>query len=205
MQRPPVALFGAGGHAKVILELLEEAGRSVHGFVADKPEISVMLGYAVQSWSAYQPEDVEWIIAIGDNATRRKKAALVGSRFARVAHRGSYISSRTVWGEGSVVMSGASIHSGATLGAHCIVNTHASVDHDCHLGDFVHIAPHAALCGHVEIGEGTLIGAGAVVVPGVKIGRWSVIGAGSVIRNDIPDGVLVAGNPGRIFLKKDIL
>ena len=91
------------------------------------------------------------------------------------------------------------------MGAHCIVNTHASVDHDCHLGDFVHIAPHAALCGHVEIGEGTLIGAGAVVVPGVKIGKWSVIGAGSLIRNDIPDGVLVAGNPGRIFLKTDTL
>lgn len=102
-------------------------------------------------------------------------------------------------------MSGVSIHSGAQVGAHCIVNTHASVDHDCYLEDFVHIAPQAALCGNVSVGEGTLIGAGAVVIPGIRIGRWSVIGAGSVIRSDVPDGVLVAGNPGRIYLKNNIL
>jgi acetyltransferase EpsM len=201
----PVILYGAGGHAKVILELLEAAGREVRGFVADGSEVQRLLGYPVQSWNERDGQGLEWIIAIGDNAIRRKKAALVGTPFTRVAHGNSYISSRAAWGEGTVVMSGGTINSGAFVGAHCIINTHASVDHDCRLENFVHIAPHATLCGHVEVGEGTLIGAGAVVIPGIKIGRWSVIGAGSVIRNDVPDGVLVAGNPGRIFLRKDTL
>ena len=203
--QPPVTLYGAGGHAKVILELLEEAGRKVLGFVADRPEVQALLGLPVHAWNDKERRDVEWIIAIGDNGIRRKKAALVGTSFTRVAHRNSYISPRAAWGEGTVVMSGTSIHSGAVIGEHCIVNTHASVDHDCRLGNFVHVAPNAALCGHVEIGEGTLVGAGAVIVPGIKIGRWSVIGAGSVIRRDVPDGVMVAGNPGRIFLRRDTL
>lgn len=198
-------LFGAGGHAKVVLELFEEAGRPVSGFVADRPEIQALLGYPVHAWSDGAVTGADWVIAIGDNATRRKKAALPGLSFLKIAHRSAYISPRASWGEGTVVMSGASIHTCADIGVHCIINTQASVDHDCRLGDFVHIAPHATLCGDVSVGEGTLIGAGAVVVPGTRIGRWSVIGAGSVIRNDIPDGVLVAGNPGRIFIKNPSL
>lgn len=201
----PVILYGAGGHAKVVLELLEEAARTIRGYVVDGPTERALLGYPVSAWGETDHGAVDWIIAIGDNTVRRGKATLVAGPFARVAHRNSYISPRAVWGEGTVVMSGASIHSGASIGAHGIVNTHASVDHDCRLGDFVHVAPHAALCGHVEVGEGTLIGAGAVIIPGIRIGRWVVIGAGSVIRNDVPDGVTVVGNPGRVYLKNNIL
>lgn len=195
----PVVIFGAGGHARVVLELLEEAGRGVRGFVADAPDVTTLLGYPVQDWKDAIVDGSDWIVAIGDNAVRRKKAALIGSAFQKVAHRSAYLSPRMSWGEGTVMMSGASIHTAAIVGRHCIVNTHASVDHDCVLGDYVHVAPHAALCGHVEVGEGTLIGAGAIVTPRVRIGRWTVIGAGAVIRSDIPDGVMVAGNPGRIF------
>jgi sugar O-acyltransferase (sialic acid O-acetyltransferase NeuD family) len=200
----PVYLYGAGGHAKVILDMLEEEGRTIDRCYSDNPESKTFLGYPVHAWGNGIPVGGEWIVSIGDNQNRRKIVKRVVGPFTKVAHRSAYVSKRASYGDGTVIMSGVSVHSGSVLGAHCIINTHASVDHDCRLGDLVHIAPHATLCGHVEVGEGTLIGAGAVIIPEIKIGRWAVIGAGSVIRNDVPDGAMVAGNPGRIFLMKEI-
>jgi len=86
----------------------------------------------------------------------------------------------------------------AVIGKHCIINTAASVDHDCVIEDFVQISPHATLCGGVSVGEGSQVGAGAVVIPGIRIGRWSLVAAGAVVLRDVPDNVLVMGNPARV-------
>jgi acetyltransferase-like isoleucine patch superfamily enzyme len=50
----------------------------------------------------------------------------------------------------------------------------------------------------VSIGAGTWIGARAIVLPGVTIGRRVVVGAGAVVTRDVPDDVMVAGNPARV-------
>lgn len=51
----------------------------------------------------------------------------------------------------------------------------------------------------VEIGDNTWICGGVSITGGVKIGKNVVIGAGSVVVKDIPDNVLVAGNPAKII------
>lgn len=50
----------------------------------------------------------------------------------------------------------------------------------------------------VVIGDGTWVGARAIVLPGVTIGRRVAVGAGAVVTKDVPDDVLVAGNPARV-------
>ena len=42
------------------------------------------------------------------------------------------------------------------------------------------------------------IGANATLLPGVQIGKNSLVGAGSVVTKDVPDGVIVYGNPACI-------
>lgn len=49
--------------------------------------------------------------------------------------------------------------------------------------------------GRVDIGRKAYIGAHAVVLPGVTIGENAIVGAGSVVREDVPPGAIVIGNP----------
>ena len=53
--------------------------------------------------------------------------------------------------------------------------------------------------GKVAIGDRVFVGASAMILPGVTIGSDVIIGAGSIVTEDIPSGVVVAGNPARIL------
>lgn len=50
------------------------------------------------------------------------------------------------------------------------------------------------------IKKGAVIGSNATLLP-VTIGENSIVGAGSVVTKDIPDNVIVAGNPAKIIRK----
>lgn len=192
-------LYGASGHAKVIMDILEAQGKKISGMLDDNPALQELLGYPVFHNSR---DKSPAIISIGDNKTRKKiSELLVGVSFETAIHPSAIVSPRSSIDEGTVVMQGAIIQSSSHIGKHTIINTGASVDHDCRVGDFVHISPHSTLCGNVKVGEGSWIGAGTTIIPGVKIGKWCVIGAGSVVTKDIPDYSLAAGNRCKVIKK----
>ena len=194
-------LIGAGGHAKVVRDILDACSIPFSGVVTDNlKEVTFMEKKILHSMDGVD----EAIICVGNNRTRKKLAEEMsqqGITFGTAIHPSVIMSKYASVDEGTVIMQGVVIQSCAKIGKHCIVNTSASIDHDNVLSDFVHISPHATLCGEVEVGEGTWIGAGAIVRQCVKIGRWSVIGAGSVVVHDIPDGVLAYGNPCKVIRK----
>lgn len=189
-------LYGASGHAKVIIDILRANGEPVEALFDDNEAIDHLLDYPVlRSPEVKGP----LIVSIGNNGIRKKIAERIQVEFGKAFHPSAVISGEAGVEEGTVIMQGAIVQSCASIGRHCIINTGASVDHECRLGDYVHISPHATLCGNVTVGEGTWIGAGTVVIPGVKIGAWSVIGAGSVVSKDIPDRVLAVGNRCKVI------
>ena len=190
-------LYGASGHAKVIIDILLSQNIDVKGLIDDNMAITELVGYPV----FHNAEGLNPIIvSIGDNRTREKMVNLLqGHSFATAIHSSAIISPMSTIGEGSVVMQGGIVQSGSSIGRHCIVNTGASVDHDCVLEDFVHLSPQAILCGTVEVGEGTWIGAGATIIQGIKIGKGCLIAAGSVVTKNIPDYSLAAGNRCKII------
>jgi acetyltransferase-like isoleucine patch superfamily enzyme len=53
----------------------------------------------------------------------------------------------------------------------------------------------------IHVGEDCWIGGQVVILCGVTIGRGSVVGAGSVVTKDVPEFVVVAGNPAK-FIRK---
>lgn len=185
-------LYGASGHCRVVVDIVEALGLPIDFIVDDNPEVRELLGYEVRRNTGFYDDA---IITIGKNWIRKEVCELIKvNRYITAVHPTAIVSPRVGIGEGSVVMQGAIIQSCAEIGKHCIVNTGASVGHDVKIGDFVHVASHATITGGVTIGEGAWVGAGSVIRQGVHIGSWTMIGAGSVVVDDIPDGVVAFGN-----------
>ncbi len=59
--------------------------------------------------------------------------------------------------------------------------------------------PDLQVFGRVKIGSNVNIGSNAMVLPGVTIGNNCLIAAGAVVTKDVPDGSVVAGNPGKVI------
>ncbi|AFK03209.1 sugar O-acyltransferase, sialic acid O-acetyltransferase NeuD family [Emticicia oligotrophica DSM 17448] len=191
-------LYGASGHAKVILEALNATHTKVSGIFDDNISIKKILDFEViGTYESHLFMNDSIIVAIGDNMIRRAIVKKITHKFGVCFHPSALISKYTEIGEGTVIFQNAILQPSVKIGKHVIINTKSSVDHDCIVGDFVHIAPNATLCGGVKVGDGTLIGAGAVILPNVEIGENCIIGAGSVVVRNISNNLTVKGNPSK--------
>ncbi|MFC4739524.1 acetyltransferase [Flavobacterium ponti] len=193
-------LYGASGHAKVILDILFSNEDEVVAVLDDEPNFPKLSNIPVIHSTKFQPtNDHEFIISIGNNSTRKKIVTNNTFKYFKAIHSKATVSSFASIDEGTVVMPQVVVNADAKIGKHCILNSKCVVEHDCVLEDYVHISPNASLAGNVTVGEGSHIGIGANVIQGVKIGKWATIGAGAVIINDVPDYAVVVGNPGKII------
>lgn len=193
-------LYGASGHCKVIIDILYQNSLEVSEIFDDNDSIKSVLGVKVSSPKELHSSNGSFIIAIGNNKTRKKIVKSINLKsYCQAIHPKTTIDSSVLVGEGTVIMAGVIVNSGAEIGNHCIVNTSSSIDHDCKIGDYVHISPNATLCGNVNIGECSHIGAGSVIIQGVTIGENVIVGAGSVVISDISDNTTIVGNPARII------
>jgi sugar O-acyltransferase (sialic acid O-acetyltransferase NeuD family) len=199
MEKSKTILIGGGQHAQVVLDCLIACGADVVA-IFDPARSGALFG--VPHRGDYDPSfdpDASAVVAIGDNATRKRASERVSHRFTNAIHHSVLLSPFASVGVGTMILHGAIIQALARVGDHTIVNTGAQIDHDCVIGNFVHVAPRAVLCGNVAVGDGSMVGAGATVTPGIKIGKWALVGAGAVITKDVPDHAVVVGNPGRII------
>lgn len=198
-------IIGAGGHGKVIADIMSCLDLNVIGFVDDNTALVgrrildlPVLG-PVERWASINPEGI--IIAVGNNQTRRtivlKLEQYSPPPWCSVSHPSAIIAKSTQIGAGTVMMAGAVINPDTKIGSHSIVNTGATVDHDCHIGDYVHIAPGVNLAGGVKVGDGAFIGIGCSVLPNCVIGAEAIIGAGATVITDVPIGVTAKGTPAR--------
>jgi len=207
----PVVIVGAGGHAKVIIGILEEmraweiAGcTTAGGSGAESPGCPVLGGDEVLP--GLRASGIRHaFVAIGDNRVRRlisEEVRRAGFTLINAISPRAVISPSVQLGHGVAVMAGAVIQVAAVLGDGAIVNTGATVDHDCHVGPYAHIAPGVNLAGRVEVGEGAFLGIGSCVIPGIRIGAWAVVGAGAAVIEDVPEGVTVVGVPARVTVRR---
>lgn len=193
-QKRRIAVLGAGGHGKVVVDAIERNDELVVACVADdNPKSGAkVLGHAVvgdrAALLARRSGFDGVIVAIGDNRTRMAAADwLVAQGFSlqSVVHPSAMVAGSAVIGVGTLIMPLAVVHTDARLGANVIVNSGAIVEHDCEIGDGVHVAPGAVLCGSVVVEAGAFIGAGVVIVPGVRIGAGLLVKAGTTVTHDV--------------------
>lgn len=204
-----VLVFGAGGHAKVIIDAVEKQCVAASIWVFDDNPAAWggdLFGYPIVAGLETLLQDTEKypvdysIVAIGNNDLRVKVATKLvehGFLLGSIIHPSAVISKGVEIGDGTVLFANAVVNADSRIGDNVIINTGATVDHDCVISNGVHVAPGVNICGGVTLGQNTFIGAGSVIIPGIKIGNNVTIGAGSTVLNDIQDNAKVAGTPAR--------
>lgn len=199
--REGITLYGAGGHCKVVLDILESNGLKAEQIVDDAPVENIFMGLPLSKAGI---EYDKAIITIGNCSVRKKIAEKISvNKYLKAIHPSSIICRNVPIGDGTVIVHGAIVQSSAKIGKHCILNTKSSIGHDVIINDFVHVASGATICGGSQIGECTWIGAGSVIRQGIHIGKNCMIGAGSIVVKDIPDNVVAFGNPCRIIRENE--
>jgi sugar O-acyltransferase (sialic acid O-acetyltransferase NeuD family) len=214
----PVVGIGAGGHAKVVIEILRLRGEyEVVELLDIKRELwgSTVADVAVTGDDSLLPaltaRGIRHVFigvgTVGDTAPRKRLYSLACSQGCTVIdaiHPAALVSSTARYGRGVTIMGGAVVNSCACLGNNVIVNTGAIIEHDCWIGDHVHVATGARMSSTVHVGEGSHIGVGATIRQCIRIGSNSIVGAGAVVVSDVPDGVVVVGVPARILRTKGV-
>ena len=204
-----IVMIGAGGHAKVCIELLQAMGESIAFCIADANAPSHCLGVPVLSGdeqlARLRAEGYARVfVAIGANRVRVRLAAAateLGYELANAISPRAVVSPSARLGQGIAIMAGAVVNADTEIGDLAIVNTGATVDHDCVVGAAAHIAPQCALAGTVSVGAAAFLGVGSKVIPGISIGAGATLGAGSVVIRNIADGTTAVGIPAKPITK----
>ncbi len=155
-----VIIIGAGGHGKVIADIVIKSGDKLLGFLDDNLEKKTnivenhqVLG-KIEECVNLQKENKElcFIIAIGNNYTRKMIYEKYNLNYYTAIHPNSNIGMAVQIGEGTAIMANACINSNTKIGKNCIINTGAVVEHDNKIEDYVHVSPNATLCRYSKSG-----------------------------------------------------
>lgn len=203
-----ILLYGAGGHAKTVLEMIRTGGAfPVLGILDDNPALwgSAVLGTPVLGGRdklaelraqgvIFAANGVGGIINIEVRVRLFELLAASGFAFPALLHPRAVVEASARIGEGVQVFAQAYVGSSAVLQEKCMVNTSAVVSHDCEIGAYTHIAPGCLLAGHVRVGSKALVGMGVTTTIGIQIGEGARIGNGAILLADVPArGVIQAG------------
>lgn len=198
-----VIIIGAGGHAKVIADIITKSNDNIIGFLDDNlslQEKKIYLDKKVigTTKDIDKYKEYYFVIGIGNNNIRENIANDHDLKWYTAIHPSAIIANEVSIEEGSVIMAGSIINTGTKIGKHCIINTKSSLDHDNIIENYVHISPGATLAGTVNIKEKTWICAGATIINNITIAKNNIIGAGSVVIKDInKEDSIYVGVPAR--------
>lgn len=205
----PLAIWGASGHAKVVLDIVRCQG--LYQFIGFLDDLNPgrhgteFCGAPILGGKDQLPrlleQKIDILLGFGNCRMRldlTNHLQSLGFLLPVAIHPHAVIAEDVLIGAGTVVAAGVVLNSGSKIGKSVIINTSASVDHDCIIHDAVHICPGVHIAGHVVVGQATQIGIGASVVDRIHVGSNSMVGAGAVVVKDIPSGVIAYGVPANV-------
>ncbi|QMV41701.1 acetyltransferase [Cohnella cholangitidis] len=208
MKTKSCIVIGGGGHAKVLIDMLNRNGYNIVGYSALSPsnqEVFRELAYlnAEIDLDSKEFSTIALFNGIGSTGNPKKRKEVFeqwtrkGYPFPAIVHPLAFVADDVRLADGAQVMVGAIVQPSSSVGENSIINTKSSVDHDCFVGNHVHISPGAVLCGDVCVEDEAHIGAGAIIKQGIRVGMGSIVGAGAVVVNNIRPGTTVVGIPAR--------
>lgn len=203
-----IVVYGAGGHGKVVAEILIACGRRLQGFIDDSVSLrgSSVLGvpvFSADEWLRSHPQ-ASVALGVGINVAREQVALRIkhgGATVLTVIHPGAFVAQSARIAKGAAIMPGAVLNADCDIGEGAIINSGAIVEHDAKVGRYAHMSPKSAAGGGAQIADYANIGMGASVLPSKRVGTNCVIGAGAIVTSDIPDDQLAYGIPAKVHSK----
>lgn len=199
-----VIIIGAGGHGRVIADIVKLSGDTVLGFLDDRPAEefpNLCIMGKISNALAFK-DTAFFIVGIGDNHIRKNVMESLDLPWYTAIHPSAVIASDVSIGIGTAIMANVVVNTGSSIGNGVILNTVATIDHDSTIGNYVHISPGAHLGGTVTIGERTWIGMGATVINNVNICGKIIVGAGAVVIRHIKNNGVYTGIPAKLMIPK---
>lgn len=203
-----VVIFGAGGHGRVVLDILAQAQTyKPIGFLDNNMQLRTrrvdglpVLGDLDSAAELFAGGLRKAIIAIGDNGIRRDIARTIeriGFEIVNAVHPSARLATNVTLGKGIVIAAGSLVCAHVQIGDYAILNTGCIVDHESMIGMATHICPGVRLAGHVVAESSAFVGIGATVIQNVRIGFEAIVGAGAVVVEDVAPMTTVVGVPAR--------
>ncbi len=126
-------LFGASGHCKVIIDIIEKCNKfKIDSILDDNPKVGAIFNNVVIKTSDFKFKAHDLLfIAIGNNFIRKKISEKYPLTYPILIHPKAIVASTVTIGEGTVVMAGAIINPDVVVAKQCIINTGAIIEHDC--------------------------------------------------------------------------
>ncbi len=198
-------IFGAGGLAKSLIDLLRTGGELEPLCIVDDRagDRTALLGVPVLGGREYLSllhsaglrlalNAVGAIGRISDRVAVFDALQVAGFELATVVDPGASVAPSARLEPGAQVFAGAVVGADARIGRGVIINSGAIVSHDCLIGEYSHVAPGAILAGDVEVGTEVLVGMGVTARVGLRIGSGAIVGNGCVLREDVHAGAIVS-------------
>jgi len=150
--------------------------------------------------------EIEVVIGVGEPVIREilyKKLIETNCSLATLIHPKSNLSGRSKIGSGVVIGYASSISHNVTLGDNVFVQPNVIIGHDVEVMNSTIISPGVCVGGNVLIGSAVFVGFNTSIKQGCNIGDHTIIGMNSSVNRNIPNGVLVVGNPARVIAKSE--
>ncbi len=162
--------------------------------------------YNLKDLDALDRKDCEFVIAVGNPGTRCelwKRMKNLGFQGAVLIDPKSCVSQSAKICEGVVISAFAFISSLSTIGENSLILPGAVIGHDVVIGAHSFVCCNATLGGNVHVGERVFFAENVPVREGLTVGTDSIMSLGSVILRDVPEAVIMFGNPARAMAKNE--
>jgi UDP-perosamine 4-acetyltransferase len=203
-------IIGNGGHAKIVIDILEERGDyNILGIITKNKGDEIGIGgYPILGNDSLLKElfnnGVKFaVLGVGgytDNSLRKriyKNLKKIGFQIISAIHPTASLSKTVFMGEGNVIFSGVVINPYARLGNNIIIATGSTIDHDSVIKDHSFISAGVTVGAETKIEEEVLLALGSKVISGVTICKGALIGAGALVMGEISEPGTYIGMPAK--------
>lgn len=204
-----LVIIGARGYGREIFNFAHQCKGfgtefDIKGFLDDKSTaLDDFEGYApiLNSVEDYQIEnDDVFTCALGEVKYKIKYCKIIlekGGSFINLISNDAYIGMNVKMGIGCIICPTARVHCDVSIGDFVTLQPFCVLGHDVKMGSWCHVNDYADCGGATTFGDNVTIHTHSFVLPKFKVGNNVTIGAGSIVLRNVPDNMVMFGNPAK--------